>query len=125
MSITGDATGIGTAAFAGQATVLVYPGPAKSSFTVHDEDGKTTLIEASDAAGGTMAPVRAVTPTLLRVRVDEGASGATLDGAPLALATSLSALAGASSGLFVDAATHVAWVKVPKGDGARKVVLTK
>lgn len=114
LSVSGDVTGLGTAASAGHRTVLVYPGEAPSSFTVHDEDGALTAIEAELEPGGASVRFsRAATPLLIRVRAETPATGVSGGGASLPALSDRAALDAATQGWFAEPATRSTWIKLP------------
>ena len=123
LTVSSDVTGIGTAAHAGALTVLVYPKAGGSQFTLHEEDGaQTTLSASTGAASITVTLSRSTSPVWLRVRSDSGATGATVDGAPLPT-LGAAELDGAASGFRWDASARSAWVKLPKSATPRTVTI--
>jgi alpha-D-xyloside xylohydrolase len=51
LEVDDDSTALGTTASAGRLTVLAWPGPSATTFTVHDGDGAHTTLSASRDAG--------------------------------------------------------------------------
>ncbi|MEO6574920.1 MAG: TIM-barrel domain-containing protein, partial [Polyangiaceae bacterium] len=102
-------TGLGDADSKGSLTVLVYPGPP-STFKLHDEDDKITLLGArAIGTGAEITMDRALRPVILRVRADAAPATVTIDGA--------------QATFVYDAATRSLSVKVPAG--AAHVIATQ
>jgi alpha-D-xyloside xylohydrolase len=122
LAVGDDGNGLGTAASAGKLTVLVYPDPAATSFTLHDEDDAQTTLDAhATAAGFTVGLSRALRDTLLRVRADVAPPAVQVDGKAVPALADRAAFDAAAAGWFYEAATRSAWVRVPKGTGPRTV----
>ncbi len=114
-----DTTGLGSAASAGKLTVLVFPDLAETSFILHEEDDVATTIKAiaSAASGFSVTLSRATRPTILRVRYDSPAA-IQIAGQPAQKHDTVAAFEAAASGWFIDAPTHMVWVKVPAAQGS-------
>jgi alpha-glucosidase (family GH31 glycosyl hydrolase) len=118
LEVANDATGLGTTASAGALTVLVWPAAAPSTFTVHDRDGQTTAISASRGAGAHVALGRAVTPIILRVRVEAAPTSVSRGATALTLAADRDAvLASAGDQWAYVASDHALWIKVAASAG--------
>ncbi len=124
LAVEDDAVGLGTAASAGALTVLAWPGPAATSFTLHEADGSTTLLGARRSGGDAIVSIdRALATTLWRVRVDAKPTAATLDGQALVERATASAFDAATSGWRWDAATKSVWAKLAPGAQGGSVTL--
>ncbi len=127
MGVSNDVTGLGTTSSRGATTVLVFPAPAATSFELWDEaaddDGEATIIDVAPAGEGTRVSLsRAATPYVLRVRAS-GASGASLEGAPLTARGSRDELLDADDGVFIDDAGRAVWVRVPASDAPVEITI--
>ena len=101
LDVGDDVTKLGDAGSKGSLTVLVFPGPP-STFRLHDEDDKVTVLTArSVGAGAEFTIDRALRPLILRVRADAKPGSATLDGA--------------TTGFSYDPSTRTLLLKVPAG----------
>lgn len=70
LEVGDDSTGLGTAASAGRATVLAWPGETEKHFVSHDEDGvKTDLSAVRDATSSTVRVSRAPRGLVVRIFV--------------------------------------------------------
>ncbi len=108
VDVEDDVTKIGDAGSKGSLTVLVFPG-LPSTFRLHDEDDKVTVLTARSVGGGAEITMdRALRPLLLRVRADAKPAGVTLDGA--------------TTGFIYDPSTRTLLVKVPAG-GAHAIAI--
>jgi len=83
LNVSDDSTGLGDAGSAGHTTLVVYPAPDKSTFTLVELDERRTVITAQRAASGqaTVTLERAAQPVKLRVRAETEPTSVTLDGA--------------------------------------------
>ncbi|MEW5852126.1 MAG: TIM-barrel domain-containing protein [Myxococcota bacterium] len=120
MDISSDVTGLGNASHAGHLTVLVHPAAASSTFTLHDEDGATTVLNALGGSPVRVTLSRAVKPVYLRIRAS-APSSVTAGGTALTQVADKSALDALASGWNV--AGNDVWVKLPSSSGAVEVVL--
>ncbi len=111
MTIDRPLTEIGTAAFAGHLTVLIYPGPVPTSFMMRDSDDAKTEIAADSPF---VYISRALAPTIFVVRSDVEPT----EVVGLTSVGSVDALAAASSGWFYDAARRATYVKVGASEDA-------
>lgn len=122
LDVVDDANGLGTKASKGARTIAIWPA-ADSTFPLHDEDDAVTTIGAKAASGGaTITLSRATTPVILRVRLD-AAKTATLNGSALTAVTTRDAFDAATSALYVDGASKLAWVKLPAGASAQTITI--
>jgi alpha-glucosidase (family GH31 glycosyl hydrolase) len=114
VEVASDVTGLGTAASADELTVLIWPSPAETSFTVTEEDDTTTTIAA---AGATVRIEGAARDLVLRIR-RETSSAVTRDGAALSAAADRDAvLAATGDAWFHDPVELFTWVRLA-GAGA-------
>ncbi|MEQ8273881.1 MAG: glycoside hydrolase family 31 protein [Deltaproteobacteria bacterium] len=105
MTIDRALTEIGTEAFAGHLTVLVYPGATASSFVLRDsDDGKTEIA----ADGGAVSISRTLAPTIFVVRTDTPPTE--VEG--LSSVADVAAVAASNGGWFYDASRRATYVKV-------------
>lgn len=126
MSVSDGVTGLGKTSSAGWLTVLVFPDAKTSSFALHDEDGQTTTIEASETAtSATVTLSRAAMDTLLRVRAETKPASVSSGGNALAELADQAAFDGAKTGWLYDPAKRVLLVKIPKASEKVTVDVTK
>lgn len=111
-------TGFGTDGAPDGLVVVVFPGAAPSSFRLHDEDGATTDIDATDAK---VTLDRVAVPTVLSIHVEDGATDVLVDGAPATLVASREALDGVGEGAFLDGPGRRVWVRLAPSAGPRVV----
>ncbi|MCB9583906.1 MAG: hypothetical protein H6718_00820 [Polyangiaceae bacterium] len=116
MDIDNDATGIGSAAFAGSDTWLLYPGSSATTFKAHDTDDATTTVQLT-ANGVDLS--RTLRTAILRVRLETLPTSVSLGGSALNQASDLSALLASASGFATDG-TYL-WIKLPQSDAASSV----
>ncbi len=120
LDVVDDVNGLGTVASKGALTVLVYPSAAKSTFVVHDEDGKTTTIDQSISGAVTTVHLsRAHRPIIVRARSETAVTAVSVDGSALTAAATRAAFDAATTGFFVDSATKALWIKLPASDAAQ------
>ena len=125
MHVENDVTGAGDAASKGRLTVLVYPGPTKQAFVLHDDDDQKTTLEAeATAAGARITLSRSPKPVTLRVRADKPPTGASLDSAALTQAATRDAFNAGEGQYLLDGATRSVWIRVPAAPGPRTVALS-
>jgi alpha-glucosidase (family GH31 glycosyl hydrolase) len=113
--VTNDVTGLGNAASAGLLTLLVYPGANESTFVIHDTDEATTTVTAKT---GNIGLTRALTATILRVRLETAPASVMQDGTALTAHANAAAFDGAASGQLYDATTHTLLIKIPASTAA-------
>ena len=110
LNVRDDSTWLGAASSAGRLTVLVYPFLRRTEFTVHDEDGQTTVLSAVRTATGTTVTVgRAPNGLVLRVWTEQRITA--VDG--LTEHLTRAAFDAAESGWFKDGA--YTWVRTAPG----------
>ena len=110
LNVSDDSTALGAGPSAGRLTVLVYPFLRRTEFTVHDEDGQTTVLGAVRTAVGTSVDVsRAPNGLVLRVWAEQRVVA--VDG--LAEHLTRAAFDAAESGWFKDGA--YTWVRTAPG----------
>jgi alpha-D-xyloside xylohydrolase len=120
LEVKDDTTGLGDPSSADKLTVLVWPGPSTSSFTLHEEDEQTTSIAAQvEGMDSSVFLSRVAQPTRLRVRVGPAALtpaslAVTLDNTPL---DRLDAPPSEGSGWWIDPSSRAVWVQLPPRDG--------
>lgn len=116
LDVDNDVTGLGSAASAGQLTVLVWPSVGRTTFALHELDDSVTTITTERGLGSegqervAFSPARA--STVLRVRAATPASGVNADGRALPVASSREALDAMSEGYYVDTAARFTWVRI-------------
>ena len=120
LEVTGALTGFGTDASRDTAMILLWPGPTQTEFTLYDADDETTRIEIKT---GSVTLSRAIAPVTLQIRVDSAPSSVSLDQAALSASADRDALSKAESGYWVDPSGRLVFVKLPKSDAPRSVVL--
>jgi len=113
MDVIDDANALGTKASSGARTVLFWPSTTATSFALHEEDDKTTKIEAN-ASG--LRFDRSTRPVLVRWREDSAATkvvlvDSSMKETELASVASRAELDAAKTGWFRDAATRSLWIK--------------
>lgn len=124
MNVENGVTGAGSVASKGRLTVLVYPGPAREAFVLHEEDDTKTTIEAEGTATATSISLsRSLRAVTLRVRADKLPAAATVDGTALSRADTREAFEAAENTYFVDTARRDVWVRLAKAEGKRTVTL--
>lgn len=113
MDVSDDANGLGTRASAGALTVLVYPGPQRTSFPLREGTtaGDITAAEVGSAVVVNLPNVAAPV-WLVRVRADTPWATVTANGSPVARVDTRAALDLAPQGFWAEAATRSVWVKV-------------
>ncbi len=103
-------------AFADALTVLCFPGPSPTSFTVHADDDSTGTVSVD---GGAVTLDGVSGRVILRVRMADPASRSVeLDGAVVPAAAALDELGGGAAARFDDVAGRAVWVSVPDGTAA-------
>lgn len=117
-------TGFGNAASKGRLTVLVYPGTARSSFVLHDDDDQKTTIDAeATAQSATITVSRSLAPLTLRVRADKLPTEVRDGSTVLTKADTREAFDAAESAWFVDTTKRNVWIRLPKAAEKRTVTL--
>lgn len=115
MTIDRPLTAIGTAAFAGHLTVLVYPGDERSAFVLRDsDDGKTEIV----SEGETVTISRVLAPTIFVIRSERPTSVSS--GVEVADSAALTA---AEAGWWYDDVRRSTYVKV--APSSSPVVVTR
>lgn len=123
MEVSSTLTGWGDAGSAGSRTLLTFPGAKTTRFAEFDDDGGTTIyLSGRDATSASLSISRSLRPLIAWIRVDEGATSATLDG--VALPKLAAPDTGASEGFAYDAARKLAWVKIPASTAQRVVTVS-
>lgn len=112
MDVVDDANGLGTKASSGARTVLHWPGKG-SSFVLHEEDDKSTNLEAGSFG---LRFSRSTRPVIVRWHEETAAAKVVLvdaSGKETELSTlgSRAELDAAKSGWFRDASTKALWIK--------------
>lgn len=122
LEVRDDSTGLGSADSANALTLLLFPGPTRTSFRLHDFDDQLTDITAQSAAHSAEVSIsRAPRKLLLRLRLDEQPTSVTWNGKALAQAGSYAALAALQSGYAADPGRHLTFVKLPAAAGAQRI----
>ncbi|MDP1916193.1 MAG: glycoside hydrolase family 31 protein [Myxococcales bacterium] len=119
-------TRLGTSAHAGMLTVLTWPGPSETSFTVYEDTSSYAVTVrkawARPASDGQVKLDAVKTGAFVQVWSDSPPTSVSLNGAALTARASKDELDGAADGFFVVPATKFFWVKVPaKASGAATV----
>jgi alpha-D-xyloside xylohydrolase len=109
LEVSSPVTGFGNTTRSGKLTLLLFPGPQSSSFSLLESDGTTTSIELSS---GSLALARRTKPVVARIRLD--AAPTTITG--LQPQSDLAALDAAGSGWFYDAALRALFVELEASD---------
>jgi alpha-glucosidase (family GH31 glycosyl hydrolase) len=118
-----DVVGFGSAAAANALTLLVFPGPVPTTFSLHEADGVVTAIEVLPGSGEVEVRLsRATQPVIVRVkRPDPGSAVVRVGDASLDVREDRAALDGESSGVWSDVDGGAVWIKTAASD--QEVVL--
>ena len=126
LQVDSDVTGLGSSASADAWTVLVYPGPERTSFDLIELDDSPTHIATQTFVDRYEVELdRATRNILLRVRADVPVTAVSLGGNALAQKDSRTELDAAEEGWWPDAAGRVVWLKLAPRERSAVVVLDK
>jgi alpha-glucosidase (family GH31 glycosyl hydrolase) len=108
-----DVAGFGSAAAADALTLLVFPGPFPSAFSLHEADGVVTSIELlSDSDDVELVLSRATHPVIARIKHPDPESAVARVGDTLIeVVADRAALDAAQRGVWVDVDGGAVWVK--------------
>lgn len=112
MEVASAVTGLGDASTGEDLTVLVYPGEAPSSFTLHEPDGQIRLAAALTEGGAEVTLGRVPRSVRLRIRAEAAPDRVVVREDTLPTLPSRQELDASRTGWWYEGSTRSLWVKL-------------